>query len=81
MVGVLLISFGSTIKSIYNDFELFMEDHYFSPAGLVIAVGVIILLIAVFGCVAAIKESTCMVNVVSTIGAHLGKGEQVNFFH
>lgn len=65
MVGILLISFGSTIKSIYTDFELFMEDHYFSPATLVIAIGIIIMLIAAFGCVAAIKESTCLVNMVS----------------
>lgn len=64
MVGVLLISFGSTIKSIYYDFEIFMEDHYFSPAKLIVAVGVIILLISAFGCAAAIKESTCMVNMV-----------------
>lgn len=64
MVGILLISIGSTIKSIYHDFELFMEDHYFSPAALIIAVGAIILLIAVFGCMAAIKESVCMVNMV-----------------
>lgn len=64
MVGVLLISFGSIIKSIYHDFELFMEDHYFSPATLVIAIGIIVMLIAVFGCVAALKESTCLVNMV-----------------
>lgn len=63
MVGLLLISFGSTLKSIYYDFEIFMEDHYFSPALLTVAIGVIILLISSFGCAAAIKESTCMVNV------------------
>lgn len=67
MVGVLLICFGCTIKTIYHDFELFMEDHYFSPAKLTIAIGIIILLISVFGCAAAIKESTCMVNMFAVL--------------
>ncbi|XP_022910362.1 CD63 antigen-like [Onthophagus taurus] len=66
MIGFLLISIGATITTIYNDFELFMEDHYFSPAALFVAIGVIIFIVALFGCVGAIKESTCLVNTYAT---------------
>ncbi|RZC41560.1 CD63 antigen [Asbolus verrucosus] len=63
MIGFLLISIGSTIKAIYGDFETFMEAHYFSPATLAVAIGVIIFFVALFGCVGAIKESTCLINL------------------
>jgi CD63 antigen len=63
MIGFLLISIGSTIKAIYGDFEVFMAQHYFSPAVLAIAIGVIIFFVALFGCVGAIKESTCLINM------------------
>lgn len=62
LVGFLLISIGTTIKAIYGDFEVFMEDHYYSASKLAIAIGVIIFFVALFGCVGAIKESVCLVN-------------------
>lgn len=67
MVGFLLISIGTTINSVYYDFELFMESHHFKPAHLLIAIGIIIFFVALFGCVGAIKESTMLVNVVSKL--------------
>ncbi|GJQ71401.1 hypothetical protein Trydic_g11128 [Trypoxylus dichotomus] len=63
MIGFLLISIGTTITFIYNDFELFIADHYFSPSALLVAVGVIIFFVSLFGCVGAIKGSTCLVNI------------------
>jgi len=63
MVGFLLISIGSTISAVYNDFELFLEAHHFKPAQLLIAVGIIIFFVALFGCIGAIKESTMLVNL------------------
>lgn len=65
MVGFLLIAIGTTVKSIYHDFEMFMEEHHFKPAELLIAIGIIILFVALLGCVGAIKESTLIVNIVS----------------
>ncbi|XP_018564373.1 CD63 antigen-like [Anoplophora glabripennis] len=62
LVGFLLISIGTTIKAIYGDFEVFMENHYYSAAKLAIAIGVIIFFVALFGCVGAVKESVCLVN-------------------
>ncbi|KAF5272066.1 hypothetical protein FQA39_LY01149 [Lamprigera yunnana] len=63
MVGFLLISIGTTISSIYADFELFMEAHHFKPAQLVVAIGIIIFFVSLFGCIGAVKESTCLVNL------------------
>ncbi|KAJ3643207.1 hypothetical protein Zmor_025931 [Zophobas morio] len=63
MIGFLLISIGSTIKAIYGDFELFVASHYFSPSILAITIGVVIFFVALFGCVGAIKESTCLINL------------------
>lgn len=62
MIGFLLISVGSTITAIYGDFELFMETHYFSPATLLIAIGVIIFFVSLFGCFGAIRKSVLIVN-------------------
>lgn len=69
LIGFLLISVGSTITSIYNDFQLFMAEHYFSPAALMIAIGVIIFFVSLFGCFGAIRKSTCLIN---TYGVLLG---------
>ncbi|XP_050304522.1 CD63 antigen-like [Anthonomus grandis grandis] len=62
IVGLLLISIGYTIKTIYNNFDQFMERHYYDPSSLAIAVGFIIFIIALFGVIGALKESTCLVN-------------------
>lgn len=62
LVGMLLISIGYTIKSIYRNFDQFMESHYFNPSTMAIVIGFIIFFIALFGCVGALKESTFLVN-------------------
>lgn len=61
-VGILLISIGYTIKGIYQNFEQFMSSHYYNPSTLAIVIGFFIFLIALFGCIGAIKESTFLVN-------------------
>jgi len=63
MVGFLLISIGCTINAAYYDFEAFMESHHFKPAQLMVAIGVIIFFVALFGCIGAIKESTFLINM------------------
>ncbi|CAG9759513.1 unnamed protein product [Ceutorhynchus assimilis] len=62
IVGLLLISIGYTIKSIYSNFEQFMETYYYNPSSLAIIIGIFIFVIALFGCVGAVRESTCLVN-------------------
>lgn len=67
MVGFLLISIGTTISSIYTDFELFMETHHFRPAQLIVAVGIVIFFVSLFGCIGAIRESTFLVNMFAVL--------------
>lgn len=74
MIGFLLISIGTTIEAIYRDFEVFMESHFFSPAVLCVAIGVIIFFVALFGCLGALKESTCLVNTVRLLLCPDGDG-------
>jgi len=40
-----------------------MEDHFFSPAALLVAIGIIIFFVSLIGCVGAVKGSTCLVNI------------------
>ncbi|XP_015110283.1 CD63 antigen [Diachasma alloeum] len=63
LTGVMIISVGTTIYAVYEDFRHFLDPSYFSPATLLIVVGALVFLIAFFGCCGAIKESTCMVLV------------------
>jgi len=67
MIGFLLISVGTTITTIYTDFEVFMENHFFSPASLLVAVGVIIFFVSLFGCFGAYRRSTVLVNIYALL--------------
>lgn len=67
MVGFLLISIGTTVVTIYSDFNGFLDEYYFSPAKLTTAIGIIILLVSFFGCIGALKQSTCLINMVTQI--------------
>lgn len=61
----MIVSVGTTIYAVYDDFSHFLDSSYFSPATLLIVVGGFIFVIAFLGCCGALKESTCMVLVVS----------------
>ncbi|KAJ0180323.1 hypothetical protein K1T71_003727 [Dendrolimus kikuchii] len=63
LTSALIISVGTTIYAIYHDVSFFLEDHFFSPAIFVIVIGVIMLFVSLFGCIGALKESTCLVNI------------------
>lgn len=63
LTGVMIISIGTTIYAVYEDFQHFLDQTYFSPASVLMVLGVLIFVIAFFGCYGAIKESTCMVLV------------------
>ncbi|XP_047345514.1 uncharacterized protein LOC124947445 [Vespa velutina] len=63
LTGVMIISVGSTIYAVYEDFSHFLDTRYFSPATLLIIVGILVFIIAFFGCCGALRESTCMVLV------------------
>ncbi|XP_043796423.1 CD63 antigen-like [Apis laboriosa] len=63
LTGVMIISVGTTIYAVYEDFSHFLDPSYFSPATLLIVVGIFVFIIAFLGCCGALRESTCMVLV------------------
>ncbi|KZC11625.1 PREDICTED: CD63 antigen-like [Dufourea novaeangliae] len=63
LTGIMIISVGTTIYAVYEDFSHFLDPKYFSPATLLIVVGILVFVIAFLGCCGALKESTCMVLV------------------
>jgi len=64
--GILIIGIGTTIHAIYNHFDTLLEDRFFTPAYLLIAIGCIVFVVAFFGCFGAVRESTCMIMIVSS---------------
>lgn len=67
LTSALIISVGTTIYAIYHDVSFFLEDHFFSPATFIIVIGIMMLFISLFGCIGALKESTCLVNIFAVI--------------
>ncbi|KAJ8725436.1 hypothetical protein PYW08_003619 [Mythimna loreyi] len=67
LTSALIISVGTTIYAIYHDVSFFLDDKFFSPAIFVIVIGIIMLFVSLFGCIGALKESTCLVNIFAVI--------------
>ncbi|KAL3268764.1 hypothetical protein HHI36_007864 [Cryptolaemus montrouzieri] len=63
MVGFLLISIGTVIKTLYIDFDDFLNSNYYSPSDLIIFAGFVIFFVAFFGCWGAMKQSTQLINM------------------
>ncbi|KOC60442.1 CD63 antigen [Habropoda laboriosa] len=63
LTGIMIISVGTTIYAVYEDFSHFLDPSYFSPATVLVVVGMLVFVIAFLGCCGALKESTCMVLV------------------
>lgn len=62
IIGILMIVIGSSVTQVYSEFELFLESHHFSPAALIISVGIIMCIVSLFGCIGAWRRSTFLVN-------------------
>uniref|UniRef100_A0A182LRX5 Tetraspanin n=1 Tax=Anopheles culicifacies TaxID=139723 RepID=A0A182LRX5_9DIPT len=67
VVAAMLLSMAVAIGNLFDDFQNFIDSHFFVPPNLLIAIGVILLVIALFGCVGALKESTAMINVYGVL--------------
>lgn len=67
LTGVVLILVGVAIKSYFTEYELFIDDRYFSASSLLIASGSIIFIVSFFGCCGAIRENRCMVLTFSIL--------------
>ncbi|XP_045784350.1 CD63 antigen-like [Maniola jurtina] len=67
LTSALIISVGTTIYAIYYDVSFFLDSQLFSPATFIIVIGVIMLFVSLFGCIGALKESTCLVNIFAVV--------------
>lgn len=67
ITGVILLSIGSVIHSVYYNYHHFLDDRFFSVPSLLIAVGSIIFFIAFFGCCGAARENYCMIITFATL--------------
>jgi len=65
--GILLLILGLSIHNVYNQYEQFLTEHYFTVPSLLIIVGLIVLTVSFFGCCGTLKESNCMMFTVSAI--------------
>ncbi|XP_046427771.1 CD63 antigen-like [Neodiprion fabricii] len=65
--GILLISLGSVIFAIFHEYRHFLDKEFLSVPSLLIAIGVIIFLIAFFGCCGAVRENYCMLFTFATL--------------
>ncbi|XP_055541247.1 CD63 antigen-like [Wyeomyia smithii] len=61
--AVLVISTGVAIQSVYSDFTSFIDEQFYSPTFMFISVGMITLLIAAFGFIGTIRESSLLINI------------------
>ncbi|XP_072944308.1 CD63 antigen-like [Epargyreus clarus] len=67
LTSALIISVGTTIYAIYYDLSFFLDNQLFFPATFIVAIGVSLLFVSLFGCIGALKESTCLVNIFAVI--------------
>lgn len=67
LTSSLIISIGTTIFAIYHDLSSLLNENFFSPASLVIVIGVVMLFVSILGCIGALRESTCLVNLFAFI--------------
>lgn len=56
---------GGTIQTIFGDFKQFVYERYLSPPALLMSIGFLLLIVAIFGAYGAIRESVLLINLVS----------------
>lgn len=52
---------GATVQGVFHDYTHFLTDQFFSVPSFLIAIGIIIFIIAFFGCCGAVRENYCMI--------------------
>lgn len=62
---MLLIIIGTTLRTMWSNFTFFFDFNFTSPSMMIIVTGCLLMIVALFGCMGAMKESTCFINVVS----------------
>ena len=65
LFGITMVAVGAYVQYQMTDYLNFFDTNVNGPAIVLIVVGLIIFVIAFFGCCGAIKENYCMVLTVS----------------
>lgn len=68
ITGIIILSIGATIQGVYHGYKEFLAQNFVTVPDLLIAIGIIIFIIAFFGCCGAIKENYCMITTVRVPG-------------
>ncbi|XP_076234097.1 uncharacterized protein LOC143179014 [Calliopsis andreniformis] len=63
LTGIMIISVGTTIYAVNENFLDSPDLRYLHPATILIVAGILVFVIAFLGCCGALRESTCMVLV------------------
>uniref|UniRef100_A0A6B2EGM2 Tetraspanin n=1 Tax=Phlebotomus kandelakii TaxID=1109342 RepID=A0A6B2EGM2_9DIPT len=67
ITGIILLSIGLAVQGVFFGYEYLLADRFFAIPAFLIAIGVIIFIIAFFGCYGAIRENYCMVLTFSIL--------------
>uniref|UniRef100_A0A1B0D6J2 Tetraspanin n=1 Tax=Phlebotomus papatasi TaxID=29031 RepID=A0A1B0D6J2_PHLPP len=67
ITGIILLSIGLAVQGVFFGYEHLLVDRFFAIPAFLIAIGVIIFIIAFFGCYGAIRENYCMVLTFSIL--------------
>lgn len=62
--GIAILTVGAIVHIVYAHYSNFVYQSYQSAPIILIAVGVVIFVVAFFGCCGAVKESHCMIITV-----------------
>jgi CD63 antigen len=62
--GIAILSIGAITQDFYTTYTDFLHGKFFVGPVLLIVVGVIVFVVAFFGCCGAIKENHCMIMTV-----------------
>jgi len=67
LAGIFLIGVGAYIQIAAKDYLDFLSDNYLNTPIFIIIVGVVIFVVAFFGCCGAWQESSCMIYVYAVL--------------
>ncbi|XP_015604405.1 CD63 antigen isoform X2 [Cephus cinctus] len=67
ITGIIFISVGAIILSLYNGYSNFVDNWFFAAPILMIVVGIVVFLVSFFGCCGAVKENHCMIITFSVL--------------
>ncbi|XP_046404870.1 CD63 antigen-like [Ischnura elegans] len=65
--GLALLVIGAIIQALYHSYNHFVDPRLFYSPTILIIVGVVVFIVAFFGCCGAIKENHCMVVTFSVL--------------